>query len=249
MSRSFSQLSISQANNPKKRKTITRNNSHSNDQLLNLVDGHNQHGTSPNGIQKFKPHYLRVSDQIFKQLLANAISDGGKIVQCLNTNDKLQFIRQMTEITNHLQYIGLQRDLWQDYFNLGMKEGVYAPRVSKSYAKQHHTCHTYGFSKHIIEKRQQTIQDQLHRTINELQQYLIKLEEYSKQWQPSFDANILSNAINECVKKGQERLRQEFDYKRKILTLDSNDHNLITKFYQIQPNEEQVCLKGKWIEK
>ena len=99
MSRSFSQLSISQANNPKKRKTITRN----------VVEGHNQQ--DKNGIQKFKPHYLRVSDQVFQQLLSNAISNGDKIVQCLNTKDKLQFIRQMTEITNHLQYIGLQRDL------------------------------------------------------------------------------------------------------------------------------------------
>ena len=130
-----------------------------------------------------------------------------------------------------------------------MKEGVYAPRVSKSYAKQHHTCRTYGFSKHIIEKRQQTIQHQLHLTVNELQQYLIKLEEYSKQWQPSLDTNLISSAINECVKKGQERLRQEFVYKRKMLTIDSNDHYLITKFYQLQPSEEQVFLKGKWIEK
>ena len=122
-----------------------------------------------------------------------------------------------------------------------MKEGRWTPRLSKSYAKQHHTCRTYGFPRHIIEKRQQTIEHQLHRTVNELQQYIIELEQNSKQWQPSFDANILSNAINECVKKGQQRLRQEFEYRRKMLQFNSNDRHLLTKFYEMQPNEEQVC--------
>jgi hypothetical protein len=62
-----------------------------------------------------------------------------------------------------------------------MKEGIWASRLSKSDAKQHHTCPTYGFPQHIIEKRHP-----------------------------------------------------------KILILNSNDHQLITKFYQLSPNEEQV---------
>jgi hypothetical protein len=194
-------------------------------------------------MQLFKSQYLKVSDQIFKQMLSNAIPNGDTIIQYLNTNEKVQFVRQMTEITNHLQYIDLQRHLWQDYYNIGLKEGgSWAPRLSKYNAAQHNTCCSYGFPKNIIEKRQQTIQHQLKRTMNELQQYLIKLEQNAQQWQPSFDPNILSHAINECVKKGQQRLRQEFDYKKKMLRLDSNDRHLITKFYQLQPTEEQVCL-------
>ncbi|CAF4277035.1 unnamed protein product, partial [Rotaria sordida] len=53
---------------------------------------------------------------------------------------------------------------------------------------------------------------------------------------------ILSNAINECMKSAQQRLRQEFDYKKKMLALDSNDRNLITKFYDLKPNEVQIQL-------
>lgn len=194
-----------------------------------------------NYIQRLKPSYLKVSDKIFKQMLSNATNDADKIVPCLNTNEKLEFVRQMTEITNNLYYIELQRHLWQDYYNFGLKEGIWTLRVSKSYAKQHNTCRTYGFAKHIIEKRQKTIEHQLQRTINELQEYLIKLEQNTQQWQPSIDPVILSNAINELVKKGQQRLKQEFDYKKEMLRLDSNDHNLITKFYNLQPNQEQVC--------
>ena len=196
-------------------------------------------------MRDFKPPYLQVSDRIFKKLLSNATAEGDEIIPCLNTNEKLQFIRQMTEVANDFQYFSLQRELWQEYYNRGLKEGVWTIRVSKSYAKQHRTCRTYGFPQHTVEKRQQTIQHQLLRTANELQQYLIELEQYSQQWQPSFDTNILSNAINECVTKGQRRLREEFDYRRKMLTFNFNDHYLLTKFYQLQPNEEQVCLKRK----
>ena len=70
---------------------------------------------------------------------------------------------------------------------------------------------------------------------------MIQLNISTNQWQPSIDSNMLSDIINECVKKGQQRLRQEFDYRRKMLEFDSNDRHLITKFYQLQPNDEQVC--------
>jgi hypothetical protein len=176
-------------------------------------------------------------------MLADAIQDGDQIVQCLNTKEKLQFIREITEVTNNLQYIDLQRHLWDDYSNLGMKEDVWALRVSKSYAEEHQTCRRYGFPKHIVEQRQQTIQHQLCRTINELQLCIVKLQQYAEQWQPNFDANMISQAISECVKKGQQRLRVEFDYRRQMIGLDSKDHHAIRQFYQVQPSEEQVCLK------
>ena len=115
-----------------------------------------------------------------------------------------------------------------------MKEGILAPRISTSFAKKHHTCRTYGFPKHIVEQRQKTIIQQFQQTINGLQQNV-------QQWQPSIDPNILSYAINELVKNAQQRLRQEFDYKKTMLVLDSNDRHLITKLYDLKPNEEQVC--------
>ena len=122
-----------------------------------------------------------------------------------------------------------------------MKEGQWASHVSKLYAQEHQTCRAYGYRQHIVEKRQQTIRHQLQRTANELQTYIQQLEDYSKQWQPSFDAYHLSQAILECVKNGQQRLRKEFEYKRKMLEFDAHDHYLIQTFYQCEPNEEQVC--------
>ncbi|CAF1246236.1 unnamed protein product [Rotaria sp. Silwood1] len=254
VNRSFSELSISQINT-KKSKTTTENNP-STSEVSNVVSDaneelqheqqkkqeHNKKLLSNTPMEQFKPSYLKVSDKKLKQMLSNAIEGDDKIAECLNTTEKIQFVRQMTEATNNLYYFDLQRQLWGEYLDLGLKQSEWAPRVSKSFAKKHHTCRTYGFSKHIIEQRLQTIMKQFQRTINELQQNISQLEHNAQEWQPYIDPAILCNAINACVQSAQQRLRQEFDYKKKMLVLDSNDRNLIRKFYDLKPNDEQVQL-------
>ena len=196
-----------------------------------------------NHIKEFKPRYLRMSDKMFKQMLSNEIEHDDNTIQCLDTKEKIEFVRQMTEATNNLYYFDLQRQLWQAYDDIGMKEGVWMFRVSKSFAKQHHTCRSYGFAKHIIDKRQNKINQQFKQAIDRVQQYIIELEQNVQQWQPSIHPAILSNAINECVKNAQRRLRQTFDYKKKMLTFNYNDHHWIKQFYHLQPSQEQVLWK------
>ncbi|CAF3912234.1 unnamed protein product [Rotaria sp. Silwood1] len=250
VSRSFSQLSISQGNKPKrnKRTTTTTTTDETNNQLVKVVNGQNQKENDNellpmNSIQRFKPSYLKISDQGFKQMLSNGIDNGDEIIQCLNTDEKLQCVRQMTEKTNTIYYLDLQRQLWRDYYDHGMKENQWAPRVSKSFAKQHYTCRTYGFAKHQVEKHLQTITRHFQDSLFELQQSITQLESNAQQWQPYIDPAILCNAINTYVQSAQQRLRQQVDYKTKMLTLDSNDRNLITKFYDFKPNDEQVLFK------
>ena len=45
-----------------------------------------------------------------------------KKIQSLDTTEKVQFVWQMTETTNNLSYFDLQRQLWQEYFNMSSKE-------------------------------------------------------------------------------------------------------------------------------
>ena len=207
---------------------------------VDLIENKSEQSVISHNVLQFKVAYLKVSDHTFVRLLANATTDGDRIVQYLNTKEKVDFIRQMTELTNNLRYFDLQRQLWQFHYDLGLKEGRWGAQLLNNYAKQHNTCRAYSYLKHVIEKRQKSIVNQIHRIIDELQQYLLKLEEYARQWQPSFDANILSHAMDECVKKGQQRLVEEFNYKKKMIVMNSNDHYLIRSFYYLQPNEEQV---------
>lgn len=211
-------------------------------------EDYNDQSLSMYHMQSFKPHYLRVSDDKFKQMLSNVMQgdDGDKIIQSLLSNQKLQIVRQMMEVANNVYYFDLQRQLWQEYYSINLKVenniGTPRRRFSKSDAKQHNTCHMARFPKHAIEKRQQTIVHQMQRATNEYNQYLAQLNTWTSQCQPPVDSNILSNTIIECVNKGQHRLRQEFDYKKKMLELNSNDHALISKVYELRPNEEQLRL-------
>ena len=154
-------------------------------------------------MDKFKPHYLKVSDRILKQMLSNAVGIGNndKIFQCLNTPEKLRLVREITEATNDYYFKDLQRQLWQEYYELGLKEGTWASIVSKKFAHKHHTCRIYGRSKFSIEQHQATI-------TQELQNIKIKLDLSIKEWEPSIDLYTLSYAISECVKKRSTTIKR-----------------------------------------
>ena len=194
-------------------------------------------------IKNFKPKYLKVSDRVFKKMLSNAIHDGHQLVQCLDTNEKLQIVRQMTEITNNLHYFSLQQDLWQYHFNFGTKENIWTTDVTNSNTTQSNNDRTYYYPKHLIERRQKRITHQLQRTKNESEQGLIYLKQNTSQWQPPIDCDQLIQIITVCVEKGLQHLRHEFLYRAAISELDFHDRRATTHFYDIQPNEEQVCLK------
>jgi hypothetical protein len=182
-------------------------------------------------------------------MLSNAIEDANKIVQCLDTDEKLQAIRHMMEIINNLHYFELQRDLWQAYFNIGLKENIWttsteAATNSNTTTNPKTTSHTYYYPKHLIEQRQRTIAHQIQRTTNELQQCSIDLQRNVEQWQPSIDFPRLKQIATECVNKAQQHLKQEFQYKAEIAELDLHDRQARTKFYDLQPNPEQVCFSN-----
>ena len=180
--------------------------------------------------------------KMFKQMLSNEIEQGDTTIQYLDTEEKIQFVREMAEAMNNLYYFDLQCQLWQAYYDIGMKEGVWTSRVSKSFAKQHHTCRSYNLVRHIIEKCHRETNQQCQQVIDRVQQYIIELEEKTQQWQPSIHSAILSTVINEYVKDAQRRLRQEFDYKKKMLIFNTNHHHLIKQFYHLQPSQEQILL-------
>ena len=243
-SRSFSQLSISQGNSKKARsksKSI-----HSISETMNEeendhqnVENHEQ-PTVMDHLQKFKPHYLTVSDRKFKEMLSNCTSEGDQLKQGLNTDEKLQFVRQITEAMNNSHYLNLQLQLWKEYYNVNMKKDVWTQKLPILFAKKHRMCRTYGFPQPIVEERLKTLTQEYQKVTLELKQHLIQSLSNIQQWQPYISANTISDAVHQCVIHAQRRLREEFDYKKTMLVCDSNDHDLIKTFYDSKPNQEQV---------
>ena len=110
-----------------------------------------------------------------------------KVVQCLNTPEKLYLVRQITEITNNSYFKCLYRQLWEKYYNISSKDTNWQSKITKSYAHQHDLCRMYKPQKSFIEQRRQTIQHQIEQLGKELQGYLIKLRQDMTQWQPFID--------------------------------------------------------------
>ena len=95
MNKSFSLISISQGQSKKNKssKTIKTGNKKQLDQR------------SSSSRSTLLPRYLTTPDKAFKQMLVRAIPDGLQIVQWLDTDEKLQSARQLTNTVNTLNYV------------------------------------------------------------------------------------------------------------------------------------------------
>jgi hypothetical protein len=151
VSRSFSQLSISQ-NDPQRKKIKTKGNKNQSRHKLSKVvnnddrqeeineddSSNSDDALTTNYLQTFKPRYLNVSDKLFKQMLSDTIKDtNDTTIESLDTKEKLQLIRQINEATNDLHYFNLQKQLWQDYYNIGLidENGIWHHNYQKLMAK------------------------------------------------------------------------------------------------------------------
>ncbi|CAF5229078.1 unnamed protein product, partial [Rotaria magnacalcarata] len=106
-----------------------------------------------NDVEQQKPHYLKVSDRIFKQLFANAIHNGSQLVQCFNTPEKIQRIREVTEITNNFHFKDFQEKLWQTYATISSTDNEWESKITKKFAHEHNTCRMYRPKKSFVQQR------------------------------------------------------------------------------------------------
>ena len=188
------------------------------------------------------PRYLTTSDQAFKHMLAKATPDGCQMMPWLDTAEKVRSARQLANAVNTLKYVKLQQQLWQEYYDVAMMEETYSSRITKTNAKSHSTCPSFGRPLKVIQQRRKTIDSQLKRTEKELHQLLLQLPEWTDKAQPPMSSVALSTAILACVDKGQQRLCAAFKHKQLMLKLDVDDHRLINALYALQPNDEQIRL-------
>ena len=97
---------------------------------------------------------LKMPDHIFVRMLSKTAEKGERIIQWLDTGKKIDFIRQMAQVTNNIRCFDLHRQFWQEHYDLGLIESWWGMELARSYAKQHRVCRTYSFTKDVIEKQQ-----------------------------------------------------------------------------------------------
>ncbi|CAF4494767.1 unnamed protein product [Rotaria socialis] len=213
----------------------------------NISSPINENEENMNDVEQYKPHYLKVSDRIFKQLFANAIDNGSQLVKCLNTPEKIQCIREVTEITNNFHFKDFQEKLWQTYATISSTDNKWESKITKKFAREHNTCRMYRPKKSFVQQRQIIVAKQKQQLQIKLQENLGQLLNQVVTWQPSIDATLLSDAIDTCVRHNLRRLKEEYLFKMDMIKLNWTDQNLIRKFYELIPNEDVIqTAKQLW---
>ncbi|CAF1479408.1 unnamed protein product [Adineta steineri] len=186
--------------------------------------------------------YTNVPDQIFFHMLSTAFNDVDKLGHFLNEKEKLEFIREYTNLIDRLCYVKLQEQQWNYYYHIGMTQNIWSGHISKPLSKKNSICNTYGRSKLFIEQYRKKFPKQLSQA-----QYRIELFEKEILFKSaqhidcSSEIKMLSFIINTFVYEKQQRLREEFEYKRQMLILDAIDHRLMQAFYNLKPNSSQIA--------
>ncbi|CAF1459883.1 unnamed protein product [Adineta steineri] len=185
----------------------------------------------------FLTDYSMVSNNIFKDMLLTRITTDDNqhfLNKLFDTDEMLTYIRQLTQLINKLNYFKLQDEQWSYYYNLGINEGIWNGRVSKSMALINSMCYSYGRSKILIEQRQKNF-------TKKLQKLQINIDEHIKQTSLSTaDMNNLMTIINDFLYRDQYELRMELERRRAILKFDAKDHQLVHTFYNLKPRQTEI---------
>jgi hypothetical protein len=95
----------------------------------------------------------------------------------------------------------------------------------------------------LIEQRRKKIQQQLLQAGNALKEFGEQpLPTWISQSNPPFDIQAMSAAVTAYVRKGQHKLRGQFERNRRMLIFDATDHRLVQAFYDLTPGQQMVCL-------
>ncbi|CAF3207688.1 unnamed protein product, partial [Rotaria sp. Silwood2] len=108
--------------------------------------------------------------------------------------------------------------------------------------------YTYGRSKTLIVQRLQTIQRQLQQASQALQDFGNQpLPQCLSEMNPLLDFTTLSAMVTAVVRKGQHKLKQQFEYNKKMLKLDPTDHLFLKNVYDFKPNKQQIrSIRNIW---
>ncbi|CAF5141579.1 unnamed protein product, partial [Rotaria sp. Silwood1] len=64
---------------------------------------------------------------------------------------------------------------------------------------------------------------------------------------PLLDFTKLNAIVTAVVRKGQHKLKQQFEHNKKMLMLDSTDHRLVQEVYDLKPNKQQIrSIRNIW---
>ena len=183
----MSQISISNLPKKRQRRSTTIDN------ITELHKNDDDKSTSNNN----KPKYLKVPDQIFKQMLSKSLTGAESIVQLFDTPEKLQYVRTYAHLLNNTCYLKLEQHYWEYYDKVATTEGIWSSPLEKELIKTNNLYRINFKTKSQLERHRQLIFNRLQKTENELNKH--KQQPFDR----SIDMNRLSTILLAFVRQGQ----------------------------------------------
>lgn len=186
-----------------------------------------------------KPKYLKVPDQIFKQMLLRSSAEATSIADLLDTSEKLQYIRTYVHLLNNICYLKFEDDFWTHYHTVATTEGIWSSPLEKELIKNNNVYRISFKTKAQVERHHQSILSRLKKAENELAEHRQQQQQLSFT-NDSFDINKLSAVLLAFVRQQQRNLNRDFERRKSLVQFDANDHRFIKAFYDLKPLQNQV---------
>jgi hypothetical protein len=186
-------------------------------------------------------YYLNTSKRKFKQMLRTAIVNGQNILEWCNTDEKLNYIYEHTRLLDKVYYLKLEKDLWENYIKYGETSHCWTSPLSKTIIQQHQLTSDYQQSQKSMVKYQQKITEQLQEAEAHVAQHALLLKDYQHQ-DSLIDEKHLWATILALVRKGQHKLSQNYEHRKKLFKHSAQGHSLVKACYDYEPTQEEIQL-------
>ena len=180
-----------------------------------------------------KPKYLKVPDQIFKEMLLKSLTESENIGQLLDTPEKLQYIRTFVHLLNNICYLKLEEDFWNHYHTVATTECIWSSPLEKEVIKNNNLYRINFKTKAQLERHRQSV-------LNRLKKAEIELTQHKQQQRELLLMDKLSTILLAFVRQRQSKLIKDFEQRKSLLQFDANDYRLIRTFYEYKPLKDQV---------
>ncbi|CAF0985688.1 unnamed protein product [Rotaria sordida] len=202
----------------------------------------NNDTTAPVNINQHKTslhYYLKTTNKKFKAMLKSAFVDSKDILKWCKSKENLQYVREHTRLLDRVYYLKLEEDLWENYINYGETYHCWTLRLSKTIIKDNQLQSDYKESKKSIEKYRERIKQQKKEAEEQVEKHALLLKDYQHE-NFHVDEQHLWATILALVRKGQHKLSQNYEHRKKSFKNSAKDYSFITTCYNCQPTQDEI---------
>lgn len=191
-------------------------------------------------------NYSTMSNETFKGVLSNFISatlpmgqyeKWSSLMDLLDHDDIVTYLRQLTYMKNMASYFHLQIDQWCHYHHVGTTEKIWIGRLSSKMALKNSTCQSYGRKKHVVEQRITLYKKKLERINRDIKSHSEQCPTILLTYH-----DLMIEIIDDLIEREQYELRVDIQRRQTLLKMDAKDRQLLQNFYGSKPKQLQVCL-------